>query len=223
MFQQGACVITQSMADVNWKQYGISQQGLPMGPVLLLVHVASTNVPFTSESKDAVAAIPEISREIDLVLKDLGRELKQFLSRRDRRKAQDDRARAICSIIPEIAAKVSEVVEKPLIDTSPIEGKIMRRVVAKKWTADGVVHLSLRNYTAQEVTLTLYDLSPDDGKGAKPQPSYTDRAGDDYTRVWQVRLPPEKGWDATYRGKGGGRLELRGVEDTQKVVVDLDV
>lgn len=223
MYQQGACAITQSVSEVNWKQYGIGQQGLPMGPVLILVHVASTNVPFTSESKDAIAAIPEISREIDLVLKDLGRELKQFLSRRDRRKAQDDRARAICSIIPEIAAKVSEIVEKPLIDVSPIEGKIMRRVVAKKWTADGMVHLSLRNYTPQEVTLTLYDLSPDEGKGADPLPSYTDRAGDDFTRVWQVKLLPDKGWDARYRGKGGGRIELRGVEDTQKVVVDLDV
>jgi len=223
MYQPGACAITQAVSDVNWKQYGISQQGLPMGPVLVLVHVASTNVPFTSESKDAIAAIPEITKEIDLVLKDLGRELKQFLSRRDRRKAQDDRARAICSIIPEIAAKVSEIVEKPLVDTSPLEGKIMRRVVAKKWTADGTVHLSLRNYTDREVTLSLYDLSTDDGTGVKPKPAYSDQAGDDFTRVWQVTLGPDEGWDATYRGKGGGRIDLRGVEDTQKVVVDLDV
>jgi DNA topoisomerase VI subunit B len=223
MYQPGACAITQAVSDVNWKQYGITQQGLPMGPLLVLVHVASTNVPFTSESKDAIAAIPEITKEIDLVLKDLGRELKQFLSRRDRRKAQDDRARAICSIIPEIAAKVSEIVEKPLIDTSPLEGKIMHRVVAKKWTADGNVYLSLRNYTDKEVTLSVYDLSPDEGAGVKPKPAYSDRAGDEYTRVWQVKLAPDGGWDASYRGKGGGRIDLRGVEDSQKVVVDLDV
>ena len=78
MYQQGACAITECVANVNWKSYTISQQGLPMGPVLILVHVASTNVPFTSESKDAIAGIPEIEKEIVLALQDLGRELKTF-------------------------------------------------------------------------------------------------------------------------------------------------
>ena len=60
MYQQGACAITDCISRVNWKSYNISQQGLPTGPILILVHVASTNVPFTSESKDAIASIPEI-------------------------------------------------------------------------------------------------------------------------------------------------------------------
>ncbi|MGB9247729.1 MAG: DNA topoisomerase VI subunit B, partial [Methanoregula sp.] len=34
MYQQGACAITECVANVNWKSYTISQQGLPMGPVL---------------------------------------------------------------------------------------------------------------------------------------------------------------------------------------------
>ena len=48
MYQQGACAITDCISRVNWKSYNISQQGLPTGPILILVHVASTNVPFTS-------------------------------------------------------------------------------------------------------------------------------------------------------------------------------
>ena len=44
MYQQGACAVTECVANVNWKLYNISQQGLPLGPVLILVHVASTNV-----------------------------------------------------------------------------------------------------------------------------------------------------------------------------------
>ena len=92
---------------------GSARQGLPIGPLLILVHVASTNVPFTSESKDAIAAIPEIEREIVLALQELGRELKTLLSRRDRNRLHEDRARAVCAIIPEIAGKVSEIVELP--------------------------------------------------------------------------------------------------------------
>ena len=78
MYQQGACAITECISRVNWKSYNISQQGLPTGPILILVHVASTNVPFTSESKDAIAGIPEIEKEIVLALQDLGRDLKLF-------------------------------------------------------------------------------------------------------------------------------------------------
>ena len=91
---------------MNWKNYGVSQHGLQMGQILIIFHVAATNVPFTSESKDAVASVPELEREITLALQELGRDLKLFLNSRDNNKLQDDRARAICVVIPLIAKKV---------------------------------------------------------------------------------------------------------------------
>ncbi|KAF5030752.1 Type 2 DNA topoisomerase 6 subunit B [anaerobic digester metagenome] len=223
LYQQGACAITNCISQVNWKNYGLSQQGLPVGPALVMVHVASTNVPFTSESKDAVASIPEIEREIVLVLQELGRELKAYLSRRERKKQQDDRARAICSIIPEIAAKVSEIVELPLVDTSPIEGEIMRRVVAKKRTHDGKVRIDVNNYTGGEVTLVLYNLSRDAATDANPRPDFVDEIDGEYNKVWRCTLDAGAAWQVVYTGKGDGSLDLRGVEDGRKVVVDLDV
>jgi DNA topoisomerase-6 subunit B len=223
LYQQGACAITSAVSQVNWKSYGLSQQGLPVGPALIMVHVASTNVPFTSESKDAVASIPEIEREIVLVLQELGRELKAYLSRRERKKQQDDRARAVCSIIPEIAAKVSEIVELPLVDTSPIEGKIMRKVVAKKRTSDGKVCIEVNNYTAREVALTLYNLSRDAAEDADPRPDFVDDIGGEYNKVWRCTLGAGEAWQVVYTGAGDGTLDLRGVEDNRKVVVDLDV
>ncbi len=223
LYQQGACAITNCVAQVNWKGYGLSQQGLPTGPALIMVHVASTNVPFTSESKDAVASIPEIEREIVLVLQELGRELKSYLSRRDKKKQQDDRARAICSVIPEIALKVSEIVELPLVDTSPIEGRIMRKVVAKKRTIDGKVHIHVNNYTAKEVPLVLYNLSRDKAADAEPRPDFVDEFDGEYNKVWRCVLAPGAAWRIVYTGAGDGSLDLRGVEDNVKVVVDLDV
>jgi DNA topoisomerase VI subunit B len=223
LYQQGACTITSCISEVNWKNYGLSQQGLPFGPALIMVHVASTNVPFTSESKDAIASIPEIEREIVLVLQELGRELKSYLSRRDKKKQQDDRARAICSIIPEIAAKVSEIVDLPLVDTSPIEGKIMRKVVAKKQTRDGQVNIDVHNYTAKEVVFTLYNLSRDPAQDADPRPDFVDDIDGEFNKVWRCILAPGAVWRAIYTGAGDGSLDLRGLEDGMKVVVDLDV
>jgi DNA topoisomerase-6 subunit B len=222
LYQQGACAITGCIAGISWKSYNISQAGLPTGPLLILVHVASTNVPFTSESKDAIAGIQEIEREITLVLQELGRELKTYLSRRDKNRLQEDRARAVCSIIPEIAAKVAEIVDLPVPDISPIEGKIMRKVVVKKILKDSRVTLEVRNYTSQPGTLTLYDISPDSGKDARPKPSIVTEMDGEYTKVWQVELPPGEGWTADYQGAGGGTLEIRGMPPEHVVVVDID-
>jgi DNA topoisomerase-6 subunit B len=223
MYQQGACAITSCIASVNWKLYNISQQGLPTGPILILVHVASTNVPFTSESKDAIASIPEIEKEIVLALQDLGRDLKIFVSRRDKNKVAEDRARAVCAIIPEIAAKVSEIVEKPLVDTTPIEGKLMRKLIAKKSTRDGKVTIELSNYTGYEGEIAVYDISQDNAADALPKVDFLSEVDGQFTKVWKTKVPPQTAWRVTYHGNGGGMLEIRGVDDNKKMVVDLDV
>ena len=224
MYQQGACAITACITNVNWKLYNIPQQGgFPTGPVLILVHVASTNVPFTSESKDAIAAIPEIEKEITLALQDLGRELKNFVSRRDRNKLAEDRARAVCAIIPEIAAKVSEIVEKPPVDTSPIEGKLMRKMIAKKATRNGRVTIELNNYTAHDAEISLYDISQDNATDAVPRADFVSELDGQFTKVWKVKILPQTVWQVSYKGEGGGILDIRGIEEAKKMVVDLDV
>ncbi|MDD1723677.1 MAG: DNA topoisomerase VI subunit B [Methanospirillum sp.] len=222
MFQQGACTITGCISGINWRTYGISQSGLPTGPVLILVHVASTNVPFTSESKDAIASIPEIEREITLALQDLGRDLKTFLSRRDRSRLSEERARAICAIIPDIAAKVAETIEKPVPDISPIEGQIMRRLVAKKRTENGMVTVSVQNYTPHALDLTLYIITTDTIGTSRPPPFFTEEIGEERSGVWQVNLPAGEGWQVTYPGLGAGIIDIRGIDEKKKVVVDLD-
>lgn len=222
MYQQGACAITGCISSVNWKTYGIGQQGLPTGPMIILVHVASTNVPFTSESKDAVASIPEIEREITLALQDLGRDLKSFIQRRDRSRQSEERARAICAIIPDIAGKVAETLELPVPDTSPIEGQIMKRLVVKKKTTEGTVAITVSNYTAHTVDLTVYAITQDNPSKAVPEPAFVEQIGEDHTAVWQLRLSAGEIRVIEYPGTGRGSIEVRGIDEKKKVVVDLD-
>ena len=106
-----------------------------------------------------------------------GRELKTFLSRRDRNKLAEDRARAVCAVIPEIAAKVSEIVEKPVVDTTPIEGRLMRKLIAKKWTRDGKVTIEVNNYTGSDAEISVYDISADNAADAEMPPGILERDG----------------------------------------------
>jgi DNA topoisomerase-6 subunit B len=81
--------VHQAVASTNWRAYGLSQSNgsLPAGPVTLVVHMASVWVPFTSESKEAIAAYPEILREMKLALQEVGRKLGSYL-RGQRRQAE---------------------------------------------------------------------------------------------------------------------------------------
>lgn len=89
-YQQSACAITKAALSVDWKGYGLAQArgALPTGPAVVFVHLASAWVPFTSESKEAIASYPEIVREIRLALQEVGRRLGAFV--RHRRRAADE-------------------------------------------------------------------------------------------------------------------------------------
>ncbi|MGV8162016.1 MAG: DNA topoisomerase VI subunit B [Candidatus Nanoarchaeia archaeon] len=86
LYQQGACAVFEGVSETNWKQYGLQQSSgnLPQGPVVLVVHVASVWVPFTSEAKEAIAHYPEMIREIKLAVQEVGRELYKYLSKKKR-------------------------------------------------------------------------------------------------------------------------------------------
>ena len=110
-YQQSACAITKSVITVDWKKYGLQQSrgALPMGPAAVFVHIASVWVPFTSESKEAVASYPEITKEIRLALMEAGRRVGVFVRRR-KREADEQKKRAyIEQYIPHIGDALREI------------------------------------------------------------------------------------------------------------------
>src|SRR6058998_2578679 len=90
LYQQSACAIFKSVLDTTWRNYGVAQSrgALPAGPMVILVHMASVWVPFTSESKEAIADYDEIRKEITLALRECGRRLGTFLKRRERAQSE---------------------------------------------------------------------------------------------------------------------------------------
>ena len=86
LYQQSACATYKSVLETSWRNYGVSQSrgALPAGPMVVFVHMASVWVPFTSESKEAIADYDEIRKEIRLALQECGRRLGVFLRRRQR-------------------------------------------------------------------------------------------------------------------------------------------
>ncbi len=110
-YQQSACAITRGVLTTDWKNYGLQQPrgALPLGPMVLFVHVASVWVPFTSESKEAVAAYPEIIRELRLGLQECGRRLWSFVRHRQRLAEAEKKKSYIQAYIPHIGIALKEI------------------------------------------------------------------------------------------------------------------
>lgn len=132
-FQAGACAITQTIMQMNWRSYGMPQTRgqLPRGPLTIVAHFASVWAPYTSESKEALAAYPEIQKELRLALQTVGRKLGLFLKRRERVKQEGSRRAVFVRYLPEIAEAIAE------INRGPYQEKLTAEKLTRKRAIDG--------------------------------------------------------------------------------------
>ncbi len=105
LYQQGACSMTESIAKTSWKPYGLGQSSssIPQGPAVILIHMASVWVPFTSEAKEALAHYPEIIKEMKLAMQECGRKLGLYINKKTRATRQLERSNIFELYIPEVA------------------------------------------------------------------------------------------------------------------------
>jgi DNA topoisomerase-6 subunit B len=128
LYQQGACVTTHAIENIDWRKYGLEQRGgkgVPVGPAIILVHIASTNVPFTSESKDSIIENTELRKEIENALKFCGRKLKTHLNKKVQRDKIKEKFEIVQKVLPLLAERAAEVVKKPVPSLDPVIAKIM--------------------------------------------------------------------------------------------------
>jgi len=126
LYQQSACAIYRSVMDVNWRNYALSQSrgALPTGPVMLMVHFASVWVPFTSESKEAIAHYPEIIKEIQLAVQDCGRKLGMYLRKRKRIQQEMAKRNYIETYLPYIGQALQEILSLKTEQVDAVVGKL---------------------------------------------------------------------------------------------------
>jgi DNA topoisomerase-6 subunit B len=113
LYHQRGCALTQSVEEVDWRRYSLQQSGgMPVGPIVILVHFASVWVPFTSEGKEAIANYPEIIKEVKLALQEGGRQLHKFIRQRRKVKQRHMRKKLFERYIPEVAEGLGKLTGK---------------------------------------------------------------------------------------------------------------
>jgi DNA topoisomerase-6 subunit B len=138
LFQQSACSSFKAVTETAWKNYNLQQPrgGLPVGPLVIMIHMASVWVPFTSESKEAIADYDEIRKEMKLALMECGRKLGTYLRKRQKMRREGERrdvferyigeiAKAINAITGEDARKVYDALLKQAQDRTAVADQVL--------------------------------------------------------------------------------------------------
>jgi DNA topoisomerase-6 subunit B len=169
LYQPGACAVTKAVVETSWRNYGLSQSrgALPQGPLVIFVHMASVWVPFTSESKEAVADYDEIRKEIRLALNEAGRRLSSFVRRRERAALELKRRDVFEAYIEEVADACKRL-KKGKLDAEDLKKRLTR--IAKEITGGAKTEEILKKKGEPEepaVESTII-VTPEGVQGAVP-------------------------------------------------------
>ena len=216
LYQAGGCAITKAVQGINWRNYGLDQRGgkgMPNGPAIILVHVASTNIPFTSEAKEAVADIPEIGREIKLALRANAKTLARHLRKQKKRAKLGEKFELVQKVLPAMAERAAHVVGEPV----PNLDKVVARIMDVVWIeeeiefADGGIDIAVRvtNYRLRSASFKLRAEVPEhEIRDAEPRPGK--REGQQV--IWSVGLPTTESTTYRFRVPNGSRRSFEGIE-----------
>ena len=135
LYSQSSCSSFKAVAETSWKNYGLTQpkNSIPSGPLVVMVHMVSVWVPFTSESKEAIADYDEIRKEMKLALQECGRKLGTYLRRRKRMARESERRSVFERYIGEISRCCNALVGT---DTDKLYKALMKQAKRRTDEAD---------------------------------------------------------------------------------------
>lgn len=221
VYQSGGCAITNVLKQIDWNNYQLSQSSgsLPEGPVVVTVHVASTNVPFTSESKDAVASIEEIEQEIERAVRKVARKMKKFTKKQQRMENRRKRENITSRIIPEVAEKFAGVVGEEAPDTEDTMARILNNVLVHRETvSDGEYQVTVKNFTNKQQSFTLQEVgnSTDSLEATTEETALVEREEGEAAVQVDIALGSmdDETFQYRYTGEGEPRLEVEDIADT---------
>ena len=216
LYQAGGCAITKAVQSINWRLYGLEQKGgkgTPSGPAIILIHVASTNIPFTSEAKEAIADISEIKKDIVLALRNNAKTLARHLKKQKKRAKVSEKFDLVQKVLPAIAEKTSSVVGKPIPNLDKVVAAIMDVVWIEEnidYNSEGIdIEIKITNYRLRSANFKLRAEVPGHSiKNAEPRPGK--RSGNQI--IWSVGLPTTESTRYKISIPEGTRSNFEGVE-----------
>jgi len=184
LFQQSACSSFKSVTETNWRNYDLQQprESLPIGPLVIMIHMASVWVPFTSESKEAIADYDEIRKEMKLALMECGRKLGTYLKKRAKMRREGERRDVFQKYIGEITKACHAITgtdAKRLYDALLEQAKKKTAIADQQLDEDGK-RVKDEDPGDQEGVIVIESLSAQASSVGSPAPAIHEAKNDPF-------------------------------------------
>ena len=125
LYDEGSDLSRKVVDSIDWSYYGVSFPA----PLVVLVHICSTKIPYKGVGKESIADVPEIEREISLGIKEVARKLKSYLIKKRKEIEEAEKAVTIAKYIPDVARSLSKIIEE--VPPEKIEHELLKMLNRK--------------------------------------------------------------------------------------------
>ncbi|ADL18627.1 Type 2 DNA topoisomerase 6 subunit B [Acidilobus saccharovorans 345-15] len=129
LYEEKEDVSYKVLTNIDWGRYGVQEPY----QLAVLVHVASTKVPYKGVGKESISEIPELESEIRNGIHEVARSLRIYISRKAREELAKEKIVSIAKYIPEVARSLA-ILSSPPEDPNryrELEPKVMELLISK--------------------------------------------------------------------------------------------
>ncbi len=105
LFDAAGCAITQVVKNIDWGRYGLKK--FDEEPIVVLVNVVSTHIPYVSAGKQAISSESELTDEIKNAIQEAARGIKLHLVHKRKAAELAKKKKAFLRYVGQIAADLS--------------------------------------------------------------------------------------------------------------------
>ncbi len=99
LYDEASDVTIKVINSIDWRRYKVT----PQMPIAIIVHICSTKIPYKTVGKEFIADRPEVRREIANGVRQVGRRIKRFLTKKAYVKREERRINLFGKYLPKIA------------------------------------------------------------------------------------------------------------------------
>lgn len=104
IYDEKSDVIWKVVEEIDWKRYGVEEE---LKPLVIMVHLCSTKVPYKSAGKESIADVEEIEKEIKNGIMEVARKLRLYILEKKKEEEAKRRMLTYLKYIPEVARGLS--------------------------------------------------------------------------------------------------------------------
>jgi len=126
LYDEKSDVTWKVVSEIDWKRYGVEFPA----PLVIMVHVCSTKIPYKSTGKESISDVIEIEKEIKNAVSQVARKLKDYLTQLKKREEAKKRLLNFLKYSSEVANSLAYIKtngdEKKIKDE---ENKLRRQLI----------------------------------------------------------------------------------------------